>query len=454
MVCVNEMLLEQIDCSIEAARNQLSQDITKLISIKSVKGIPYPGAPFGVGPRKVLDTVLEMGKKEGFHAVEHTKGVISLSLKEGQPDLGIWCHGDVVPEGKGWLWPPYDATERQCCIIGCGATDNKGQLCAIFHLLKIFKDLGISLNYNPALYVGSDKESGMHDLSGIPGNEDAKGFCNVCTPPRLSLVPDGSFPVGYGGKGSIIATFRGMHPLSNLQITAGRETTPGKATATTYGKTIIAHSPPQHFANPNPDGNMITMLMEHLLERPETVQKDRPVLEFFRRVSLDVHGEFFGINVKTETMKPLTLSATRIETQDGYTDLTVNIRYPIEITNGEIAKQLANKAEEYGVALVDVQTIVKPYLCSESMPVMPKLTDIANEVIGEEILPYTLSSASYAHLLPNALVYGMDGCKNPEDYPANRGRYHRTDEMVSLESLQRAMKIYARALLALNDMEL
>jgi succinyl-diaminopimelate desuccinylase len=67
--------------------------------------------------------------------------------------------------------------------------------------------------------------------------------------------------------------------------------------------------------------------------------------------------------------------------------------------------------------------------------------------------PYTLSGATYAHVLPNALVFGMNGCKKPEGFPDGHGGAHGADELVSLERLERAMKIYARALLALNGME-
>lgn len=448
-----ESLLDKIDREIEMSDGLLRQDIARLIGIKSVKGISFTGAPFGIGPQRMLETVLEMGEKAGFYSNDYKVGVVSLAMKEGQPDLGIWLHGDVVPEGEGWQYPPFHATEYEDCIIGRGATDNKGQLCAVFHLLKIFKEQGISLKYNPALYVGSDEESGMRDMTGIPGNEDAKGFCNVCTPPRLSLVPDSSFPVGYGGKGVMTATFRSKKPLRNLIITAGQAHTPGKAVATVYGKSFIANSPPRHTANPDPNGNMITMLMERLLEREETAAEDRPVLEFFKMVSTDIHGDRFGINVKTETMKPLTVFAKEINTVDGYPDLTVNIRYPIEITYGEIVKQLASVAETYGLALVDAKNTIKPYLLDPEQPVIKTLNQIANEITGEEKTPYTLSGATYAHVLPNALAFGMDGCKKPAGFPTGRGAAHGVDELVSIERLKRAMRIYARALLALNEME-
>ena len=186
-------LIQKIDAEIDQSREAVAQDTIKLIRINSEQGEPVPGAPFGAGPKKVLDTVLEMGEAEGFYTQDYGVGVVSLSLKEGQPDLGIWLHGDVVPAGDGWIYPPYEGIRyKDTHIIGRGATDNKGQFSAIFNILKIFKKMGIDLNYNVGLYVGSNEETGM---------EDVKAFMDKCTPPKMSLVPDSGFPVGYGGKG-------------------------------------------------------------------------------------------------------------------------------------------------------------------------------------------------------------------------------------------------------------
>lgn len=441
---MNENILNRIDQAIEGSMAALKQDLIKLIAIKSVKGDPLPGAPFGPGPRAVLDAVLKMGKQEGFYPVEHTEGVISLSVKEGQPDLGIWLHGDVVPEGAGWDYDPYQATEYKGCIIGRGATDNKGQLCAIFHLLKIFKELGVELNYNPALYVGSNEETGMKDIP---------PFLEKCTPPRLSLVPDSSFPVGYGGKGGMSLTFRSKRPLRGIQIIAGQDEDPGKAVAKVYGKSIITHSPPRHSANPDPNGNMITRLMERLLEENLADAQDRPGLEFFKMVSLDIHGEQLGIYTKPEEMSALTVYAQKIDDVKGCPALTVNIRYPIGITFDEIVSRAGAVAQTYGLEIADAECRIEPYLLDKNWPVITRLAEIANEVTGEQKKIYTLGGGTYAHRLPNALAFGMDGNKKPDDFPQGHGGAHGVDECVSLERLQRAMKIYARALLALNDME-
>lgn len=436
-------LLEQIDREIEAVEEALSQDIIDLIAIKSVKGAPEPGAPFGPGPRAMLDAVVKLGEREGFAAARYADSVISIAPQEGEPDLGIWLHGDVVPEGTGWNYDPYQATRYKGCIIGRGATDNKGQLCAIFHLLKIFKQLGIQLHYNPALFVGSNEETGM---------EDVQAFLARYTPPRLSLVPDSSFPVGYGGKGALHVTFRSEKPFSGLEITAGQPENPGKANGRLYGKTIVTHSPPRHGANPDPNGNMITMLMDRLLEEP-LEEEIRQVLAFFRRLSLDIHGDTFGINRPCPEMKPLTLSAQRIDMEAGCPALTVNIRYPMGITADEIVERLEAEAQKSGLTISRVKRGVEPYLLDKDLPVIQKLNAIANQVTGADKPPYTLGGGTYAHRLPNALAFGMDGSLPPEDFPKGRGSAHGLDESVSLDRLKRAMRIYARALLALDEME-
>ena len=436
-------LIKKIDEEIEKAREIIAQDTVTLIRINSEQGDPAPGVPFGTGPQEVLDTVLKMGKDDGFYCKDYGVGIISLSLLEGQPDLGIWLHGDVVPAGDGWIYPPYEGVMyKDTHIIGRGATDNKGQLSAIYNILKIFKKLGIQLNYNPALYVGSNEETGM---------EDIKAFVAKYAPPRMSLVPDSGFPVGYGGKGSIAITFRSKDPLHGLILSGGLPQSPGKTTAQLGGKTYEAESPPRHGANPDPNGNSITKLMGQLLNENLVVCEDVKILEFLRDISLDVYGEKFGISVIPDGMPRLTMATKKLITENDYAFLTMDIRYPIGITAEEIVEKLTATAEAYGMEITNVGNSKPPYLLDKNTPMVQLLAKIAKDMTGDPKEPYTLSGGTYAHRLPNAYVYGMDGNGKPADFPEGHGSAHGKDEMVSLDRLQRAMRIYARALLALNE---
>lgn len=441
---MNEALIRQIDQEIENAREMLAKDIINLISIRSVRGAPEPGAPFGPGPRAMLDAVIKLGEREGFFPTRYTDSVISVSPQEGEPDLGIWLHGDVVHEGTGWNFDPYQATEYKGCIVGRGATDNKGQLCAIFHLLKIFRNLNIPLRYKTALFVGSNEEN---------GKQDVKDFCARYRPPRISLVPDASFPVGYGGKGGLNLTIRAKKPLQGITITAGQVETPFKAVAEAFGRTIVTNSMPRHLSSPDPNGNMITQLTEQLLKDPQLAPEDRPILEFFKLLSLDIHGAAFGLDIPSATMTGLVIATRRIDMVDGCPELYMSVRYPIELTCDAIIQALESAAQAHGLEIVRVDRYMEPYLLDKNWPVVSRLAQIANEITGDNKQPYIVGGGTYAHELPNALAFGMDGSLPPEDFPKGRGGAHGLDESVSLDRLQRAMRIYARALLALNEME-
>lgn len=466
---MDKQLLAKIDAMIQDCTEELANLTIKLINIKSVKSTPAPGAPFGEGCKQVLDTVMELSKQEGFYCTDYKLGVISAALQDSQPDLGIWLHGDVVPEGDDWLYDPYNAVEHMGCIIGRGATDNKGQLAAMFLLLKIFKKLGVELRYNPAIYVGSNEEAGMTDLIGDPTIPEAKGFLNVCTPPKLSLVPDGGFPIGYGGKGSLNVTLKSKTPLHGFTLWAGREDSPGRATAIFDGTDlpdslpdctvtkdtrtqIIAESPPRHAAHPDPEGNMITKLCGALLDAGLVAAEDRNILEFCKAVSLSIHGQIFGIHTASDEMGPLTVFSKEISLVDGCPALSLNIRYPIGITYEQILERIGQAAEKWGFVISKSVRGTTPYLLDPNTDIVQTLCRIANEETGKEDAPYTLSGGTYAHRLPNAYPYGASGNRKPEDFPAGRGGAHGKDESVGLDRLQRAMRIYARALLALDEL--
>ena len=462
-----EKILAQLDEKIDGLREELAALTIRLINIKSVQEAALPGAPFGIGPKRVLDEVLQLGKAEGFSCVDYGVGVVSVSLKNEQPDLGIWAHGDVVPAGSGWSFDPYNAVEHQGCIVGRGATDNKGQLAAMFLLLRLFKQMQIPLKYNPGLYVGSNEETGMADLAGIPGNPDAKGFLNVAHPPRLSLVPDSGFPVGYAGKGAVTLKLKSRTPLHGCTLMAGQADDPGLITAAfdsapeaetlpgckIQGNQITAWTPPRHGAHPDPNGNMITVLSEAMLTSGLAPEEDRYIWEFLRRVSSDIDGICLGIQTVSPDMKPLTVFAGRIHNLDGHPEVTLNIRYPDNTTCEKIIAQVTQSAQQYGFTLTAGIPGTPAYRMPVDTPVVDMLRDVANNITGKDAAPFTLGGGTYANRLPNAYVFGANGCLPPADFPKGRGGAHGIDETVSLDRLQRAMRIYARALLKLNELE-
>ncbi|MBQ2758133.1 MAG: hypothetical protein IJE93_00005, partial [Clostridia bacterium] len=155
--------------------------------------------------------------------------------------------------------------------------------------------------------------------------------------------------MGYGGKGSILITFRSKKPLHGLTLSAGLPKSPGKANAELNGNTYETESPPRHGANPDPNGNMITKIAVKLLEDGLVDKEDTKILEFLKDISLDVYGEKFGISVIPEGMPRLTMNTKRLTTEDGFPSLIMDIRYPVGITAEEVIEKLTAVAATYGM---------------------------------------------------------------------------------------------------------
>ena len=252
--------------------------------------------------------------------------------------------------------------------------------------------------------------------------KDIVDFLHKYTPPHFSLVPDSGFPVGYGGRGSVKLTLRTKTPL--------------------YGSTSDLR------------GSMPAKISQALLEEKLVDERDQYILDFLRSVSFDTAGSMFHINVNSESMKrSLTVSVRKINIVCGHVEVLLDIRYPIEITDKTIIERVAAVCEQNGFLMRVENSSTRPYMLDPESNMIKRLTQIANDVTGDAAEPYILGGSTYAHFLPNALVYGTDGNLPPEDFPKDRGRAHGVDEAVSLDRLQRAMKIYARALLELNDID-
>ena len=461
-------MIDLIDREIEAARASVSADTIKFINIDSTLGAAEAGAPFGRGVQNVLDTAIEMADKDGFFTKDYKVGVAHLALKDGQPDLGIWIHGDVVTVGDGWDFEPFNGVEFEGCVIGRGAGDNKGQLAAMYNLLKIFKKLGIELKYNPAIFIGSNEENGVRDILGDDSREGALGYINVATPPKLSLVPDCGFPVGYGGKGKSVFVLRSRNKFNTFKFSAGQKATPWKAFAefdvgtnlpetlpkcTVDGNIVWTESQSRHGSNPDPEGNMITKLSSALLGAGLVPEENIDVMKAFRELTLDTEGEALGIKIPHPIMGTPRVFIARIDFNDGYPEIEISIRNPLSVKHDFMDKAIREYAEKNGFDVVKSEMCIEPYMNDPDSEIVRELCDISNKFIGSASAPYIVGGVTYAHTLPNAYPFGSSSNVAPKSFKPGRGAVHGIDESVSLDCLQRAMKIYARALLKLNEIE-
>ena len=106
--------------------------VSRLVSIRSIKGDPAPGAPFGPGPAAALDEALKVAEEFGLATMNHDGYVGTADLNDQDTALHILAHLDVVHEGTGWtagrggrLPPPSSPRWWTACSTAGAPTTTK-----------------------------------------------------------------------------------------------------------------------------------------------------------------------------------------------------------------------------------------------------------------------------------------------------------------------------------------
>ena len=119
--------------------------LEQLVKIRSVKAAPLQGMPYGENSAEVLTVFLKKAHDMGFKTKNFDNYVGTVESGEGEPKLGILCHLDVVPEGEGWSYPPYELTNKDGTLYGRGTFDDKGPAVAALFALYEAKKHGLKL---------------------------------------------------------------------------------------------------------------------------------------------------------------------------------------------------------------------------------------------------------------------------------------------------------------------
>lgn len=498
-------LYEKISKWMDEHEEALIRDISRMVAIPSVSDPGEPGGPFGAGCKRALEEMLKMGREYGFHTHNFEDYVGSLWLEEGElkNTVGFWNHLDVVPVGDNWQYEPFSPVFKEGWLIGRGTQDNKGPAVGMLYLMMCFKELQIPLKHRLCLYVGCDEERGM---------EDMKYFTSHYETPALSMIADSGFPVCYGEKGivegSLISrklvsgellelkggTASNMIPQAATAVLSGKsaerlrrwmadntEDSPGKADQDGHmeennsrvkaavqhfkleeredGSAVLtAFGTSGHSAFPEGSCNAIQLLLETLLREQILEEADAEVIRPLAEANQDYYGEAFGIAAQDEPSGRLTSAGTMIRIREGSVELHFNIRYPIQHTYCELEQKLLRYCEEKGCRWSTERNSDPNYFPREH-PAVELLTGVYNEIMGLHTQPFAMAGGTYARTLPHAFAYGIGGMPKTKEeeectlFAPGHGGAHQPDEALYIKKLVKALKIYAMAIIALNDIQ-
>jgi succinyl-diaminopimelate desuccinylase len=175
---------------------EMLEELKNVISFKSVSESEYlEGAPFGEECKKVLEYVLELGKRLGFRTKNLNGYAGYIEFGEGEEMVGIIGHLDVVPANfeDGWTSKPFNAEIRDNKLYGRGAIDDKGPVIASLYAMKAVAEK-MKVNKRVRLILGVNEEKNWECINYYKQNEEA---------PTIGFSPDADFPCIYAEKGII-----------------------------------------------------------------------------------------------------------------------------------------------------------------------------------------------------------------------------------------------------------
>lgn len=455
----------------ESNRENYLRDLKRLVDINSVRSEPAEGAPYGPGVRAAEDEALKIAEELGFEKTVDCEGRIAYAHSgDEEKFLGVIGHMDVVPVGDGWDHDPFDMYEKEGYVMGRGTGDDKGPTLAALYACKYLFDNNIPLRYGIRILIGCDEERGMGDLDYYLENYPE---------PVFAFTPDAGFPVGHGEKGiyssdlvspvitdgRILSIKGGM--ASNVvpdrctveldakyakQLIDAAEGSDVYVITVADGKvTVIAKGKAAHAGYPWDSVNANLLAVQLLLDAGILEGEEKNAAEFVSEVMKDPEGGFLGIAAEDGRFERNSIIGGMIDlTDDGRLRLNVNSRYNTAIPKDGIAKNIEDKAAQYGFEVRNVGNSGPFYLEPDS-PAVKLMCEIFNSVTGRNDKPFVMSGGTYARKMHNAVSFG---CEMPgEEIPDWVGSAHMKNEGVAVDTLIKAMEIYAETLVRLQEVD-
>ena len=451
-------------------RNAIIADLMDLIRVKSLRGESLPGAPYGQGVRKALDSAAAKMKALGYAVKipEHGKyGYCDIG--EGPKIVGIMPHLDVVAAEGTWICDPFDPIIQDGYVIGRGSSDDKGGAVASMDALDAIARSGIKLKNRIRLIWGCNEETGMEDVHAIREDQNK---------PDFTLIPDAFFAIGVGEKGRISLKLCMNQKLTTIcSFSGGKEngaSVPDYASCTVkydaslyekfqqacLGTNIVctlqnneialsAKGISAHPAMPQGGANAISILAEFLSKTLPVDNPDCKTMQMLSGLTAGYSGKGLDIDYQDSLSGPLTCVCIFANSRSGGIDLQFNIRYCVTLEKQALLTSIERKLPEYNCEIIECNA-GDSHLFDTTHPIIGVLKEAFQQAVGQNADLYVHPGGTYAGRMGDAVIFGnefrQEGLFGPE-----RGNPHQIDEATSIERLLLSIKAYVHTLLAIDQ---
>lgn len=469
-----------IDNYIEKHKEELIQKTQELIQIPSViSDSDNPQHPFGEPIHDALEYMLKLGNSLGFRTKNIDGYCGYIEFGEGEELIGIIGHLDVVPEGEDWKYPPFSATISDNKIYGRGAIDDKGPVMSSLFAMKAVMET-CHVHKRVRLILGLNEENDWKCIDYYKKQEES---------PTIGFSPDADFPCIYSEK-AILTSYLKMDysPFLEKDIVIKEINTYDnpinvvpkmcsillkinsqkirmkdfiKNLKDTIEQThfeidiykideeeikLTSYGIPSHAAHPDLGVNSISQLIVVLSKIFNLYHIKIELFDFFATyINTQYDGKNLGINFEDKSGK-LTLNVGDFYFKNNGLQIGLNIRIPVTMNILEIGKNFFQHTSSY--RNVDFDTITyKPALyISKENKLVKTLCDVYNQETHSNLEPIAIGGATYARAFDNCISFGAN-------FPGDKDMCHQTNEFIAIDKLLLSCKIYAKAILALDNLK-
>lgn len=415
---------------------QMKKALERLVKIPSVSGETEGKYPFGTECKNALDEFLKIAEENGFTAKNYDYYAGSADLyPEGEPELGILAHLDVVPVSeKDWSFPPFELTEKDNRLYGRGSEDDKGPLIAALFAMKAVRECGFALKSNVRLIAGCSEETGSE--------LDIEEYTKRAEMPKKVFTPDAEFPIITTEKGMLRFSFGGSFDCKAIESIKGGtvvNAVPSEVTAAVRGKPITCNGKSAHASTPEQGENAFNILFEHLLKTdlPET---DAGMLKSLLKLfpAGETNASSLSLD-KTDKSGSTTCVFSIIDYSGGKLSCKADMRFPVSITKTEADEKIKKAVEAAGLEFFGA-TGSEPHCVDENSDFVRSLLQSYTEVTGKTGYCKAIGGGTYVHGIEGGVAFGME-------IEGEDNHIHGADEWVGIEALLTSAEIYAKAII-------
>jgi len=451
--------------------DSLLSDISALVAIPSVRDMETrsDNAPFGQPISHAFRELTDIAGRMGLTVRHHDGYALDISVGEGEQEIALLHHIDVVGAGDISLWNsrPYAMTSDNQFIYGRGVTDNKGPLVASLYLLKMFKEYGLAENRTIRLIAGGAEETSW---------ECIEHYFKHNPQPDYAFSPDGDFPIVNGESGILYSSFSGdflpagtdeLCPCQVVSVSSekDRTTTCYQLTVILKGSraaevanrfrgfarieqdsqgeiTIRLTTPREKSRNPHKTESCMDLLLKGLCGVDCLDPNSKRVIAILEQLfSGATDASKLGLAHMDSEMGATSCCVSSVNMDQQQFNLEFDLRYPKGLNIDTIRTRLQHFSRHFEVNWTEHQHHPLSYLSPESR-LIRTMEKAYQDVTGQPAECFSKRAASYARALKNGVAFGPT-------FPGEVTNVHGPNERLCIESLKKAFSIYVKVLIAL-----